>query len=316
MIGVVILSDSLRMWAHAHEYEAAVSGFEVVTEVRKTIDALKDAGGFDQRFFDRCVKGFRYDSEIAEPKIVIILSVPRPAHYITFSIAGRQLAAIVPPTYAHYEEVAKRIRNEILSSGILKSGQRLAPLRAPLKSVAARVGLVRYGRNNITYRKSVGSFQQIVGLASDAAPDAFEIDPVLESPGLLDDCLRCRACAAFCPTGAIPGDRFLLRAQRCLTFLNEFPGEWPDWVDPAWHNAFVGCMKCQSCCPANAGHPHAENTGISFDESETAQLLSDEPLPPDVWHDIDLKLESAGLIGYDQDIVRRNLRALVKAQSC
>jgi epoxyqueuosine reductase len=311
---VVILSDSLRMWAHARGYEAAVAGFEVVTEVRKTIEALKNAGSFDERFFDKCVKGFRYDSEIAEPKIVIMLSVPRPAHYITFSVAGKQLAAIVPPTYAYYREEARRVRDEILSAGILKSGQQLVPLRAPLKSVAARVGLVRYGRNNITYTRSRGSYHQIVGLASDAPPGAFEIDPVLESPGLMDECLRCRACAASCPTGAIPGDRFLLRAHRCLTFLNEFPGEWPDWVDPSWHNAFVGCMKCQACCPMNAGNPEPEDTGVRFDEPETTQLLSDEPLPADVWRGLDLKIESAGLGGDRQDVVRRNLRALIKAQ--
>jgi epoxyqueuosine reductase len=293
-----------------------VAGFGVVAEVRKTLGDLADTGGFDQSFYDKCVKHFTYDSEIADPTVVILLSVPRPAHYVTFSLDDKQLTAVIPPTYAHYYEVSKRVRAEMQTAGILKPGRRLAPLRAPLKSVAARVGLVRYGRNNITYTKSHGSYQQIVGVASDAPPSDFALDAVLDSPGLAEECLRCRACARVCPTRAIPDDRFLLRGERCLTFLNEFKGEWPEWLDHGCHNALIGCMTCQMCCPANANRHRTEDTGVSFSESETARLLSGDPLPPGAWDDFDAKFSAAGLVEYDQDIVRRNLRALVRAQGC
>ena len=307
------MSGSLSRWAHARGYEVAVAGYEVVADVRKTIEALRDEGAFDEHFYDRCLKGFHYSCDIQDPKTVIMLSVPRPAHYITFAVGGQQLKAIIPPTYSRYVQIAQQIRSD-LSSGVLAPGQRLVPLRAPLKSVAARIGLVRYGRNNITYTRSSGSFHQLIGSASDAPPEAFELSKILESPGLMESCLNCRACAGACPAGAIPSDRFLLRAQYCVTFLNEFPGEWPEWVDPHWHNAIVGCMKCQSCCPANAGRFRLEDTGVSFSETETAQLLSGEPICEESWRTIDHKLESAGLTGNEQGDTHRNLKALVWAE--
>ncbi len=308
------MSGSLSKWAQARGYEVAVAGYQVVAEVRKTIGALWDEGAFDEHFYKKCLSGFTYSCEIEDPKTVIMLSIPRPAHYITFAVLGQQLKAIVPPTYSRYVQVAQQVRSDLKASGVLDPQYRLVPLGAPLKSVAARIGLVRYGRNNITYSTSSGSYHQLVGSASDAPPEAFELSRILESPGMVEDCLHCRACAETCPTGAIPGDRFLLRAQYCLTFLNEFPGDWPDWVDPLWHNAFVGCMKCQSCCRANARRLKLDDTGVSFEEAETARLLSDEPIDGEDWSYFRRKFETAGLDDCDLAFVRRNLRALAWAE--
>lgn len=55
--------------------------------------------------------------------------------------------------------------------------------------------------------------------------------------------LALAACLIECPTGAIGKDRFLLHAERRLVFHNERPAgvPFPDWIDPAWHNALFGC---------------------------------------------------------------------------
>ena len=45
-----------------------------------------------------------------------------------------------------------------------------------------------------------------------------------------------------CPTKAIRQDRFLISAEQCLTFFNEKPDDFPEWVNPVWHNCLIGCM--------------------------------------------------------------------------
>ena len=39
---------------------------------------------------------------------------------------------------------------------------------APIKTVAAMLGLVRYGRNNIAYADGIGSYLQLCGYITDA----------------------------------------------------------------------------------------------------------------------------------------------------
>jgi epoxyqueuosine reductase len=78
-----------------------------------------------------------------------------------------------------------------------------------------------------------------------------------------------------CPAGAITLERFLIRAERCLTFHNERLSDvpFPAWVDPAWHNCLVGCMHCQQVCPENKEFLEWVEEGAAFSEEETALLL-------------------------------------------
>ena len=59
-------------------------------------------------------------------------------------------------------------------------------------------------------------------------------------------------CVKACPTGAIREDNFLIRAERCLTYYNEEPGNLPQWIDIKWHNALIGCRICEKVCPENS----------------------------------------------------------------
>jgi len=54
-------------------------------------------------------------------------------------------------------------------------------------------------------------------------------------------CQTCQACLRACPTGAIAVERFLVRAERCVTFRNEKPGSvpFPAWVNPTWQNCLA-----------------------------------------------------------------------------
>ena len=78
-----------------------------------------------------------------------------------------------------------------------------------------------------------------------------------------------------CPTGAIPSDRFLLRAERCIVFHNERKADipFPAWMDPSWHNCLLGCLHCQRICPEDRDFLQWIVEEEEFSEKETELLL-------------------------------------------
>jgi len=92
---------------------------------------------------------------------------------------------------------------------------------------------------------------------------------------MMKNCEECELCRRACPTGAIPSDRFLLRAERCITYHNEKKGDvpFPNWMDASWHNCIQGCMRCQKVCPLNRQFLRWIGEEEEFSEEETALLL-------------------------------------------
>jgi epoxyqueuosine reductase len=101
----------------------------------------------------------------------------------------------------------------------------------------------------------------------------------------------------------------VIDAERCLTYLNEHQGGWPHWLDPAAHNALVGCMRCQLICPANKYHLRRERVVAEFDREEAEVVLLDLP-SEDLPEPVRSKLALLDLDDYST-ILGRNLRALV-----
>lgn len=126
----------------------------------------------------------------------------------------------------------------------------------------------------------------------------------------MDLCDSCEECLRNCPTGAITGSRFLLRAETCLTYHNESKDDFPEWINPDWHHCLIGCMRCQSVCPMNADVDGKYEDRLSFTEEETALLIGDEPLEK-LPAETTAKLSSLGLTE-EQPILRRNLRMLLR----
>ncbi len=215
----------------------------------------------------------------------------------------------MPPTYERYRAIFEEVRRE-LGEGPL-AGAAVHTLAAPLKPLAARLGLVRYGRNNITYAGPLGSYLQLLGYFTDAD---LEVPPRWEptEPALLDECAECGVCEAMCPTGAIADDRVLLRTERCLTLANEQPGAWPPWVPASAHTCLIGCLQCQRACPANPPLSMSA-TGVVFSEQETRALLHEGEHTGAAWTAIRAKLQQLGQPGAEP-VLGRNLRALMGAQ--
>jgi len=127
---------------------------------------------------------------------------------------------------------------------------------------------------------------------------------------MMERCNKCTACQNACPTGAITSDRFLLRAERCLTFLNEGQGEFPQWLEPSWHHCLVGCLYCQRICPVDKDFLDKIEEGPTFSHQETVSLLQNRPRP-EIPEETIAKLEALSMIEY-LDILGRNLSVLIQ----
>jgi epoxyqueuosine reductase len=186
-----------------------------------------------------------------------------------FTVDGIPCSVITAPGYLRGPE---RKPLEVVQELLAPFGFAAARIEGPQKAMATLSGFARYGRNNISYVPGLGSFHALATLVSDLPCD--DVPPHAQEA--LPRCGTCRACRAACPTGAIGEERFLLHAERCVTFWNEKSAEvpFPDWIRPEWHNALFGCLTCQRVCPENRPYLDTVLEGPTFDEAETRLLLA------------------------------------------
>jgi epoxyqueuosine reductase len=238
---------------------------------------------------------------------VIVVATPQPMLRTTFHHDGHSYQFIVPPTYFDYFKVTSHAKN-LLKEAFGSKSYRFVKASLPLKLLAVRSGLASYGRTNVTYVPKYGSFHRLTAFYSDYESP---IDYWQEKKAL-PLCGKCKACLNACPTGAIHEDRFLIRAERCLTYLNEKASKhkFPSWVDPSSHNALIGCLRCQLACPYDKElRTNFEDRG-EFSEEETAYLLKGK-FSGSKAVSIEKKLKRLGL---DLSTFPRNLQALLDSQ--
>ena len=111
------------------------------------------------------------------------------------------------------------------------------------RAAAHRAGLGWFGKNANLLLPGLGSWFVLGSLLTDAAL------PVTETV-VSDGCGSCVRCIEGCPTGAIvaPG---VVDARRCLSWLAQRPGEFPDEFLVALGDRIYGCDDCQEVCPPN-----------------------------------------------------------------
>ncbi len=299
----------LEQWAGRLGYRAAMGPGSLLVDVHREIQGRKDAGAFDPEFA-RIELGWL--EETPEPldaagRSLIVVAVPRPAHTVTFTLPGGPVQARVPPGKVERAQTIDRVKGE-LQQAFPALADSLRLISTGSKLLAGRLGLIAYGRNNLSYIEGVGSFHQLMVFSADArqAP----CDPrAPREPAQMEGCPDCGFCRDQCPTGAIPDDRFTLRGERCMDFFNESDIPWPAWLPAGAHNCLVGCLICQECCPENAGLLRVEDSGVVFDAEETAALCGPAPRP-EVQASLQAKLEALDLLKF-LPVLGRNLRALM-----
>jgi len=265
----------IREWAKGRGMACRMISFSRLAEVKARLEHMADEGALEPGFVRRSLSGFRYleGRSVKEPRSLVLLALPRPAHIVTFHIDGQPSEYVLPPTYVSYTPTFETVRGWLWADLGLDAAQ-ADLVHAPLKSPAAVAGLIRYGKNNIGYVPGMGSYLQLIGLAVSFPLDE-DGEPLRIEDQMLENCRNCRACARACLTGAIGRDRFLLRAERCFTLLSESSDPIPETVSPPSTDCLIGCLKCQEVCPENKGLLKREHTGLVFDRRETECLLSD-----------------------------------------
>lgn len=233
------------------EYKYRTLSVTHVQELKEWLERLRREGRFGQNKTWRGYIGnfiFEPDKLLPGARSLIVLSISSPNATLTFHKDGHRFQVFIPSGYVDdlitEELVAARVRKEVVRD----PGKKLKfNPKLPLKTLAVKSGLARYGRNNIAYVDGFGSFHRLVGIYT---------DEVLEDSWgplqMMRECKGCSICINDCPMKCIREEPFVINVDRCITLYNELNDPLPEWIDPKAHNALVGCLKCQSRCPANA----------------------------------------------------------------
>ena len=313
------MSEELFSQLKERGYKGRVISIQHLGDLQEEIEGRYRQGLFDEEFYQEWLTGFAFSppDSLPEARSMIVVAVPQPQTRVTFTWAcpersrrdGEPVQFIIPPTYFE-QKTGNRVR-ELLARVLKLAGYRVAEAVLPKKLLAVRSGLAAYGKNNISYVPGMGSFHGLVAVYSDfpAQEDQWR------EPQMMESCRNCSACLRHCPAGAIPSaslrtgtsERFLLYAERCITFHNEKPGDvpFPAWIDPSWHNCLIGCLHCQRVCPQNREFLHWVEERVEFSQKETALLLQGvalDQLPPATAK----KLEQSDVVEL-LDVLPRNL---------
>lgn len=301
--------DNLRKRVKNAGYKSRIVSIGHVDDLQAEIETHRRKGLLDKTLYTEYLASFEFGCRdtFSEVRSLIIVAIPQPMVRLTFVRGDASYPVIIPPTY--HTSVDNTVSN-LLKACLQPRGYRLEKVRLPEKLLAVRSGLARYGKNNITYVAGMGSFHRPVVFVSDLPTG---MDQWCQQ-NLLSQCEDCQACTKACPSHAIGPRRFLLHAERCLTFQNERPVTFPDWVSPAWHHCLVGCMICQKVCPANRDRVKWIEPGATFNDEETSLILDGTPeerLPAALAG----KLNQHGMMGY-YNVLGRNLTVLMEKCSC
>jgi len=297
----------VRSWAQGRGYRVAAADISLLEEVRSALKKRLQAGEIEPGFYRENLTFFTYlkGCPIKKPRSILLIAVPLPAYILSFSIGGKKIETILPPTYVRYRKIFEDVRDD-LREALSGFRFRLELLSAPLKALANRMGLISYGRNNIGYISGIGSYFQLVGLVSDRRFGTKRLPPNPPEP-LLPRCQECRICAAACPTGAIDRERILIHADKCYTLFSESPNPIPEHLNPPSPKCLIGCLRCQELCPENKALLRHEAAAVSFDEEETAAFLGITPPTSPAFELAQAKFQTLGLTE-GIPVFRRNLQ--------
>ena len=115
------------------------------------------------------------------------------------------------------------------------------------RAAAHRAGIGWFGKNSLLLVPGAGSWFVLGSVVTDAPLHPTRPDPPAAHA---EGCGSCSRCMGACPTGALvsPG---VLDARKCLAWLVQAPGPFPEEYREALGDRIYGCDECQQVCPIN-----------------------------------------------------------------
>lgn len=282
-----------------------------LNNLQEDIEKIKHSGKISNHpVFKSYIKDkrFKLPENFPEARYIVIMAVFTKLMKVNFHLNGATYDVTIPPQYYDDGISIEDLKNTIQKHIIKESGYRIEKAsQIHLKLLAARSGLGKYGRNNIIFVDGMGSFITLYAFFTDFQ---FDQDNWHEIK-MLEDCESCRNCSGICPTSCITMQNFVIDVTKCITLYNEIDGKFPRWLRPGWHNALMGCMKCQIPCPANDKvHDYAGRLE-DVTEEETRKILQGEA-DDDLLKSLNRKLKGFSAISKEYfPIFTRNLGVLI-----
>jgi epoxyqueuosine reductase len=293
------------------EFEKFPAKFRTVSiihlkELQEEINEWKRNGLITEKFFKQNYGEFTFHppTTLHNVQSIIVIGIPQKITPVNFFYKGERYQTVIPPTYVYSK--LRTTCKEILSRILGKKGYFVDYAILPLKLLAVKSRLAKYGKNNICYIDGMGSYTRLQAFYTNYE---FPIDDWHEKQ-IMKSCTTCSLCQKACPTHCIPKERFLIHANHCLTYLNEYKGDFPSWVSKQSHNALVGCMCCQIVCPQNKKFVQLHGQPINFSEEETSIILQKTPLE-NLSPTLTKKLAGLNIDEY-YSLLGRNLTVLMK----
>lgn len=286
-------------------FRGIVIPIDHLPELKADLEDLRERGRLDPNFYEKRLSYLTCEPppELPAAKSIVLTAARSPKVIVTFRLSGRVHPVTIPPTYLWHTDFAAR---DLLERTLERGGYRVYDALLPVKLLAVRCGLAGYGRNNITYIDGWGSYFRLKAFYSDMPCDS----DAWHDLAIMEACASCAACVKNCPVNVIRDDRFLVDITRCITYHNEWDDDFPEWMDPSWHNSLVGCMTCQDICPMNRDLIKFTAPGEEFSEDETGRILGGVPLEKLPESTVE-KLTRLCIQGY-YELLQRNLSALIR----
>jgi epoxyqueuosine reductase len=238
-------------------------------DLQAEINEWKRNGLITEKFYEQNYGQFSFQppTTLQNARSIIVIGVPQKIIPVEFFHKWKRYQTVIPPTYV-YSEIRATCK-EILSRILGKKGYSVERAILPMKLLAVKSGLGKYGKNNICYVDGMGSFTRLEAFYTDYE---FPTDDWCEKE-IMESCTTCSLCQNACPTQCIPKERFLIHADHCLTYFNENEGNFPPSIPVQSHNALIGCMHCQIVCPQNKKFLEYNRNVIGFTEEEISCIL-------------------------------------------
>ena len=265
--------DSINKVITDHGAKSQIVPIERLKDLKKDFDVLKKEHNLNnfQKYIVNDMFKFDMPDINFKPKSIIIVAVPIPAYAEVEFIWQDKKHLVKSLSYYDIDSEKDHTNTKKYLKDFLESNNFHIEYASniPCKLLAVRSGLAIYGKNNICYVDSMGSFLTFEVFFTDFPCTNNTWNNITHA----DKCSDCNSCINNCPTNAIRDQSFLIDNERCLSYYNETPGEFPEWIPLSAHHCIYDCLKCQIICPMNKKYINNIVGPIKFNEQETYDIL-------------------------------------------